>query len=295
MKITILGTGSPAPSLKRQSSGYMVEIGDDVIIFDHGPGAHHRLMEAGKRSTDVTHFFLTHLHYDHWMDYPRLVLQRWDIGAGKFPALKVFGPQPLKRLTNLLFQKDGVFGLDIYTRTHHQGSIDIYKARGGIGTRKWEPPEVTEVKPGDKIENGQWTITVAESSHVQPHIDCLAYRLDSDEGSFCYSGDSGGVCPAIVELAQGADVLVHMNHYRSGTEPSDVYRAVCGNHIDTATVAKKAGVKTLVLTHFLEQIDQPGVREEILREMMQIFDGNIIWGEDLMEVQVKGPKMMEMD
>ncbi len=295
MKLTLLGTGTPAPSLKRQSSGYMIELGDDVILMDHGPGSHHRLMEAGKRSTDVTHVFLTHLHYDHWMDYPRVVLQRWDIGAGKFPPLKVFGPQPLDRLTNLLFGEDGVFGLDIFTRTNHQGSIDIYEARGGVGTRKWEPPEVTEVKPGDKINGTRWTITVGRASHVQPHIECLAYRLDSDEGSVCYSGDSGGVSKGIIDLARGADVLIHMNHYRSGTEPTKIYRAVCGNHIDTAKVAKKAGVKTLVLSHFLEQIDQPGVREEILREMMQIFDGNIIWGEDLMEIPIKGPEMAQMD
>jgi ribonuclease BN (tRNA processing enzyme) len=295
MKITLLGTGNPAPSLKRQSSGYMVEIGDDVIVFDHGPGAHHRLMEAGKRSTDVTHFFLTHFHYDHWLDYPRLVLQRWDIGAGNILPLKVFGPKQIKRLTNLLFEKNGVYGLDIYTRTHHQGSIDIYNARGGIGTRKWQAPEVTEVTSGDKIEGNSWTMTVAESSHVQPHLECLAYRLDSDEGSFCYSGDSGGICKEVVDLARGADVLIHMTHYRSGTEPTEIYRKVCGNHLDTATVAKEAGVKTLVLTHFLEQIDQPGIREEILGEMMDIFDGCIIWGEDLMEIPINGPKMTAMD
>ena len=34
MKITLLGTGTPTPSLKRMSSGYMVEVGDDIILFD---------------------------------------------------------------------------------------------------------------------------------------------------------------------------------------------------------------------------------------------------------------------
>jgi len=48
MKITLLGTGTPTPSLRRMSSGYLVEICDDVILLDHGPGSHHRLMEAGK-------------------------------------------------------------------------------------------------------------------------------------------------------------------------------------------------------------------------------------------------------
>jgi hypothetical protein len=50
----------------------------------------------------------------------------------------------------------------------------------------------------------------------------------------------------IVELARGCDILIHMNHYFSGTEPSAAYRAACGNHRDNALVAKRAGVKTLV-------------------------------------------------
>jgi hypothetical protein len=49
-----------------------------------------------------------------------------------------------------------------------------------------------------------------------------------------------------------------MNHYFSGTEPTPAYRAACGNHRDNAIIAKRAGVKTLVLTHLLAQIDQPG-------------------------------------
>ena len=74
-----------------------------------------------------------------------------------------------------------------------------------------------------------------------------------------------------------------------------VYRAVCGNHIDAAEVARQAKVKTLVLTHMLEQIDQPGIRERIIKEITEVFDGNVIWGEDLMEIPVKGPALHKME
>jgi len=37
LTITLLGTGTPAPSLSRQSSGYVIEVGDDLIVWDHGP------------------------------------------------------------------------------------------------------------------------------------------------------------------------------------------------------------------------------------------------------------------
>jgi ribonuclease Z len=58
VKLTLLGTGTPTPSLKRASSGYLIEIGDDVIVMDHGPGAHHRLLQTGKaRSQHHLHLF----------------------------------------------------------------------------------------------------------------------------------------------------------------------------------------------------------------------------------------------
>ncbi len=295
MKVTMLGTGTPTPSLKRQSSGYLVETGEDIIVFDHGPGAHHRLLELERKAVDVTHLFFSHLHYDHCIDYPRLLLTRWDQGAGRVPELKVFGPPPIRRMTEQLFGEDGVYADDIRARIEHQGSIDIFEARGGVPPRKRPAPEVTELEPGNIVNSGTWTLTVAEGWHVQPYLRCYGYRLEADGKVLCYSGDSGGVCPEIVALARGADVLIHMNHYFSGTEPTEIYRKVCGNHVDTATVARDAGVKTVVLTHMLEQIDQPGIRERIIREMAAIFDGDIIWGEDLLQIPLDAPALYKMD
>lgn len=295
MRLTLLGTGSPSPSLKRSSSGYLLEIGDDVIVLDHGPGAHHRLLQTGKRAIDVTHCFLTHHHYDHCLDYPRLLLQRWDMGADLIPELQVFGPPNTQRITDLLIGPEGAFANDIAARVHHQGSIDIFEARGGKGPRRRPAPIVREVTPGDVIEGNGWTAKVGLSSHVQPYLDCFGYRFDIGGYSICYAGDSGGVCETVVALARGADVLIHMCHYFTGTEPTDIYRQVCGNHIDTAEVAKRAGVKTLVLTHMLEQIDRPGIRERIIAEMSDIFDGTIIWGEDLLEIPLTGAELAKME
>src|SRR4029078_1367559 len=50
--ITLLGTGTPAPSLERQGSGYLIEVGDDLIVMDHGPGAAHRLLRAKHTPAD---------------------------------------------------------------------------------------------------------------------------------------------------------------------------------------------------------------------------------------------------
>lgn len=288
MKITILGSGTPAPSLKRACSGYMIEVGDDLIVMDHGPDAHRRLLESGKRATDVTHAFFTHLHYDHFLDYGRLVLQRWDMGAGKIGELDVYGPPPLARITDQLFGDDGIYGPDLAARVGHRLSLDIYELRGGALPRQKPKPNVTEVAPGSVVDGGAWRVTVGEASHVQPYLQCHAYRLESAAGAMCYTGDSGGVSEAVVETAKDCDVLIHMAHYESGTEPSPEYRAGCGGHMDVAEVAARAGVKTLVMSHVLEHIDRPGTRERLINEASQVFKGEIIWAEDLMQITVGG-------
>ena len=294
LAITLLGTGTPAPSLERQSSGYLIEVGSDLIVWDHGPGAHHRLIESGHRTIDVTHAFFTHLHYDHCMDYGRLVLQRWDQGADRIPDLQVFGPPPIARMTEQLFGPDGVYGPDIRARVEHRSSLDVFEARGGKAPRKRPAPRVSEIHAGSVINGSDWKITVGHAQHVQPYLECLAFRMDTKEGSICYTGDSGP-SDTIVELAKGCDLLIHMNHYFSGTEPTPAYRAACGNHRDNAIIAKRAGVKTLVLTHLLAQIDLPGIREQIVHEIQQVFEGKVVWGEDLMRLGINGARVSTIE
>ena len=286
--ITLLGTGTPAPSLEKQGSGYLVDVAGELIVLDHGPGAHHRLLESGHRAVDVNHAFFTHLHYDHCLDYGRLVLQRWDQGADRIPDLRVYGPPPIKRMTDLLFGDDGVYGPDIRARIEHRSSVDVFEARGGKAPRNRPAPVVREIHAGDVIQGSSWKLTVGRAAHVQPYLECLAFRLDCPDGSLCYTGDSG-MSDDVVALAKGCDVLIHMNHYFSGTAPSAAYRAACGNHKDNAEVAKRAGVKTLVLTHQLAQIDLPRVREQIAHEIQQVFEGKVVWGEDLMQLTFAGP------
>ncbi len=287
MKITLLGTGTPAPSLRRQSSSYLVEVGNDVILMDHGPGAQHRLLEAGRHPTDVTHVLFSHMHYDHIMDYPRLVLQRWDMGAGKIPELKVFGPQPLARISEQLIGDGGAFGLDIESRVSHQASKDVYVSRGGTLPRLKPRPEVREVAPGDTIEGDAWRVTVGKASHFQPIMDCLGYRLESDDGILVYSGDNGGVPESMIDLARDCDVLIHMCHLATGMEPSEGYRQASGSHMDVAELAKRANAKTVVLTHCIPMLDWPGVMERMVHEMQAVYSGNIVIGQDLMEVPLK--------
>lgn len=286
MKITLLGTGTPEPSLKRQCSGYLIEIGDDRLILDHGTGAFHRLLESGCDVTDVTHVFLTHLHYDHMMDYPTLVLQRWDMGADQIPELDVYGPAPLARITDQLFGEQGVFDPDITSRIQNPAGLDDFRSHGGTPPRSRPAPNVREISAGDIINGHDWRLTVGQSVHFQPQIDCLGFRLETSQGTLCYSGDNGGVQPDMIELARNADILIHMLQLPSGEAPNQASREASGSHLDVAETARQANVKKLVLTHLSATVDGDDNQSRLGKEMQAIFPGEIIWGEDLMTLTI---------
>jgi ribonuclease BN (tRNA processing enzyme) len=288
MRIVLLGTGTPTPSLRRMCSGYLVQVARATVVFDHGFGAHHRLLELGIAPTQVTHAFISHHHYDHMGDLARLVLTRWDQGAGRIPELALHGPPPLARIAERLWGDDGAFGPDVISRTRNQASLDVYHARGGEGERAPPRPAIRELAPNEVVQGDGWTVTSAGVAHFGPHLVSYGYRLDSAEGSFVYSGDTGP-CSSMARLAQDCDVLVHMCHYLTGTAPSKSFAQSVMGHMELAELAATARAKSLVITHVTEQFDRPGVRERVIADIARVYPGNIIFGEDLLEVPVASP------
>lgn len=283
MRILLLGTGTPKPSLKRMGAGCLVEVGSDAILFDAGPGVFHRLLEAGIPATRVSHLFLSHLHYDHCMDYGRLVLTRWDQGHGRVPELRVFGPAPLSRMNAALFSPEGAFAPDIEARLHHPASVAVYVNRGGKPPRERPSPEIIEINAGEIFSGQGWCVRAVEVPHVQPYLVSYGFRLDCADGSFAYSGDAGR-SEDFFRLAHGCDVLVHMCYQISGTSPGPEWTQGAAGHIEAAEVACAAQAKVLVVSHISSQMESPGVREKLIAEMAAIFKGRLIWAEDLMEI-----------
>ena len=267
----------------------MVEIGDDVILLDHGPGSYHRLMEAGKHAVDVTHVFFTHLHYDHCADYVRLMLNRWDQAGGIIPELNVYGPSGTQQLSDRLFGEDGAFHLDIKARTEQVTSIGYFVARGGVPPRPRPQPNIRELKVRDIVETDHWRLTIANVPHAQPILTCFAYRIDTDEGSLVYTGDAAP-SKTLTSLAKDCDVIIQMCQRISGTELTEAAKTFSSGHLDVAQTAQDANARTCVISHVTEQMDTVGMHEKLLREMSEIYDGNLIWGEDLMIIPLKGPK-----
>ena len=159
--------------------------------------------------------------------------------------------------------------------------------RGGVLPRKRPEPSVTEVAHGSVIKKETWRVSTAEVVHCQPQLTCLAYRLDTSEGSIVFGGDTAPT-PALTDLAQNADILIHMCHMINGVATDVRLTDSCSGHLDAARTAQDAGVQTLVLVHITEQVEQPGIRERILAEAAGIFTGQIVFGQDLLQIPM-GP------
>ena len=294
MQIRLLGTGTPTPSLKRMSSGYLVETASRKILFDFGPGCYHRLLEAGVKPTEITDVFFTHLHYDHCLDYIRLVMTRWDQGAGRIPELNVYGPAHTARLTELIVGENGIFGPDLAARTELPMSQAVFEARGGKLPRAKPRPVVREIGNGDTVEGEGFRVHARSVIHAQPVLECFGYRLEAEGASFAYSGDAGP-CKAMQVLAQDCDVLVHMCHFISGTALNAEFDKRNMGHLELARLGEEAKARNLVASHITEQMDVPGVKERLIREMSQVYGGNLFFGEDLMKIPVRGPAPAKLD
>jgi ribonuclease BN (tRNA processing enzyme) len=96
VRVTILGSGTCVPSLKRSSSSFLLQIRDNLLLFDLGAGTMRRLLEAGFTISQVSHIFLSHLHPDHTGEFVSFIF------ATKYP-------QTYRRRT--LFQIIGARGL----------------------------------------------------------------------------------------------------------------------------------------------------------------------------------------
>ncbi len=190
-------------------------------------------------------------------------------------------------MTERLIGPDGAFTADLEARTRHELSTQTYELRGGILPRKRPAPEVHEVSSNEKVEGTAWQVRSISVPHVQPYLDCLGYRLDSDGGSFAFSGDCGP-SNAFARLAEGVDVMVHMCHYISGTVTGEAWEQSVSGHLEVARIAAQAGAGTLVASHIASQMDALGIKERLTAEMAAIYDGDIIWGEDLMTIPLSG-------
>lgn len=282
-KALLLGTGAGKADPERFSPSNVVWLGAEPVLVDCGNGALLRLRQAGIYPSQIHRVFLTHLHYDHYADYPYLMIEPL-IGEAAFERgrLEVVGPPGTTRLIRSF-------------EATYDVEIDSYAYLPGYErTRDLCRAHVTETYDGWQTELCGWRVTTMQVDHGIVKIPSFAYRFDGPNGeSIIFSGDTVP-CDGIVTLARDGDVLV----YESTLPESEVVLRkqrgfawrIHSTPRDAGRVARDAGVRQLVLNHFAawnsfapekpvydwHHIAPPAVRQE--------FDGELVIGEDLLQI-----------
>lgn len=247
MKVRFLGSGGSSVSERRACPSVMV---NESIVLDLGPGSLRNLRASHIQADRITKVFISHQHADHISD---LVPFLWMVQIdGRKTPLQVFGPPGFKGILAKLFECTGT-------------PKDFFKF----------PLTISEIDFGAKVNN----ISTCMTSHSIP---TLAFRIDEDGKSFCYSADTS-YCPAVVELAREADLLIH-----EATFLEDQLSIADLTTHSTAAMAGRAGresdAKQLALFH----IPPPNEHreDEFRTDATKTYGRDIIVGRDLAVIEV---------
>ena len=279
-RLYVVGAGTPTPTPDRFGSAWVVDTGSDLVMFDCGPAATHKLVKAGLFPTKIDNLFFTHHHFDHDADYPCFLLCRWDQSVGKEGLLKVRGPNLTAKITEGIIGENGVFAHDWKARVGSEISQQVFVNRGGTLPRPPPVVDAQDIDVGSRTEGSDWEVRAAHAIHVQPFLDSLAYRIETEGGSVVITGDTEP-CDSVVELARGATALVSMcwDHQH---EMDDVGEA-SGQTGTTgaARMARDAGVEKLILVHRGPGLEGTESEQRALADVSAIFDGEVVLADEL--------------
>lgn len=194
LTVTLLGTGvGPVVNLQQFGAGTLVEAGGERFLFDCGRGTTMRLTQVGVPIGTISRLFLTHLHSDHVIQIPDLVLTGWAGGRRTIP-LEVWGPDGTRNMMDHIQQ---AFAFDIHMRR----DVDEKLPAAGIQVVSHDVTQgVVFDEHGVKV-----TAFLVDHGPVQP---ALGYRIDYRGRSVALSGDTR-VSENLIRFAQGVDVLIH--------------------------------------------------------------------------------------
>ena len=276
MKVTLTGTGSPIPDANRAGPSTLVQCAGQNILIDCGRGVAMRLVAAGVPAPFISAILITHLHSDHITDLNDLVTTRWILTPEATPTV-IYGPLGTQKVV------DGMMAMltpdQKYRHDHH---ADL---RSGPGMQII----VHEVVPGDEFKIGDARVIVGRTDH-RPVIPTIGFRIEAEGKSVVLAGDTVP-CDELDALCKNADIYVQTvlrpdlielvkQFVPALASRSNDILDYHSNVEDAAKTAARAGVKTLMMTHYVPAM-QPGQEADWLALATPHFNGNIVLGPDL--------------
>lgn len=310
-ELVLLGTaGAPMPVAGRAGICSALIVDKRIFVIDCGRGSPSTFTAAGLDFAHLESIFLTHLHFDHVGDLPGMLLYPWGIrfgDHGPLAPIRVYGPSaPADAL-----EGDATFHRQttVHPERPFPGTTELvenilaaYAYHLNVMPLDWHMPDPGRLvlaidlsvsapiaddarSPMTVFEDSAVRVTAVPVTHGRAY-PALAYRFDTSEGSVVFSGDTT-VNDDLVTLARGADVLVHQVadfdylEHQGLTGPT--LRRMCALHTDVnevGGVAERAGVRELILNHYLPAEPQAITEAEWAERAGRTFSGTTIAGSD---------------
>ncbi len=270
LRVVLLGTaGGPQARFDQFGISTLVEAGDDRLLFDCGRGATLRLAQLGVPMASVDRLFLTHLHSDHIVQVPDLLVAGW--ASGRVRPLEAWGPAGTRDMMQAFLR---AFQFDIRLRR------DVDEKIPGDGINVIDH-EVTE---GTVFERGGLRVTAFLVDHG-PVAPVFGYRVDFNGRSVVLSGDTRP-SDNLVRHAAGTDVLIHsvidVAPLRAMGAPEAAIKAIVDHHStpeQAADVFSRVKPKLAVYSH-------ANASPAILEQTKKGYGGRLQGPEDLLTIDI---------
>ena len=283
-QVVMLGTGTPLPDPRRSGPSTAVVVDDRAYIFDAGSGVVRRAAEARDKGIKALEprtlrvAFLTHLHSDHTLGLPDLILTPWVMGRTE--PLELWGPRGTRAMVDHIL---AAYKEDISIRsTSLEGSnLTGYKVN------------VHEIEPGDVYKDGSVTVKPFLVKHGD-WKQAFGYRIEAAGRVIVISGDTSPT-KSLVDNCHGCDILIAESYTQASYDLVSAHwqeyrRAYHTSTRELADLATRANPGLLVLTHrgnagcdqsHAAGCVEAGSEEQMLKETTKYYSGNVVAAHDL--------------
>ncbi|ATZ26757.1 ribonuclease Z [Streptomyces lavendulae] len=293
-EFVVLGTASQVPTRQRNHNGYLLRWDGEGILFDPGEGTQRQMLRAGVAAHDINRICVTHFHGDHSLGLAG-VIQRINLDQVPHPVTAHYPASGQKFFDRLRYAT-------AYRETVRLREEPVERD----GTLADGPPYVLEARRlSHPVESFGYRVTEPDGRRMVPELLARHGIKGPDVGRIQREGRLGEVtldqvsehragqrfafvmdtrlCSGVDELAEGCDMLVIESTFLD----ADVRLATDHGHLtagQAAGVARDAGVRHLVLTHFSQRYSDPSEFEREARAAG--FEGELTIAADLVRVPV---------
>lgn len=287
--VTILGSNSAIPTLKRNPTSHMVNHNERFFLIDCAEGTQLQLRRNQIRMQRINHIFISHLHGDHFFGLIGLISSMHLLGRTK--ELHVYGPQQLKDIIDLQLTA---------SQTVLNYPLEFHPINPGTGEVIYEDDKLTistiplnhriptcgflfKEKKGKRrirkqvikehnmaIEDIIGVKDGADFTNVEGKLFKNSEITDQPDAprSYAYCSDTA-YTETIIPVIQQVSLLYHEATFMN--EMADVAaEKFHSTTIEAATIAKKAQVGKLIIGHFSTRYENI---EEMIREARSVFPG----------------------